>query len=174
MAIRSDALCTVVQLQRFMSTIGMESFSSNNEVGGCDTDVVEDAINWATVEIMMYLHERYDIDDLTGTSLGAEIVNRWCVVGSARYLSLVRGNPVPDSWQIKWDLVLEKLEAVRSDNLSLPGIALRDEDIPTLSNFTIDRRYRRSKKRVTSANSTVATSGRSRDLARDYGVDLEW
>ena len=155
-----------------MSQTGVDSFFDNDDDGTADVDVAEDAINWATTELMFYLHERYDIADLSDTSLGAELVNRWCVLGAFKYGN-PRGNPPPEAVEVEWEKVVVKLEQIRSDEASLPGIAIRAQQIPTLSNRTIDRRYRRSKIRVTRANSSDAPSKLPRDFSRDFGTDLE-
>lgn len=164
MTLLSTTYCTVQELNRFLSVQAVEDFSDH------DGDAaVHDAINQATEEIDLFCRQRY----LQAALSASTIIRRWCVVIAARFLCQRRGNVVPDSIEVEWERISAHLNSVSLGRLQLPGVALRADLRPTMSNVTIDRRYRRSTVRVTPSNSSNAPTSMTQDTTQgEYGEFL--
>ena len=150
MPLQSTVYCSIAELQRFLSTNAVTDFADHDADGTADTDVVEDAINQATDEIDLFARQRYTPTILATSTL----ITRWCVVIAARFLTQRRGNVVPDSIDVEWQRIADHLEAISMGRRQLPGVALREDLRPTMSNLAIDRRWRRSTVRVSRTNSS--------------------
>ncbi len=164
MALLSTVYCTIAELQRYMSAAGVIDWADHDSSGQSDTDVVEDQINEATMTIDLYLRERYTKAVLAAHTL----VNRWCVRMSAYYLCSLRGNPPPDTVAVEFEWIAGPdgyLPKIKRGDMSLPDAAQSDDLRPTMSNVSIDRRYRHSKVRVSRPNSSDAPTKLTQDLA---------
>lgn len=168
MTLLSIVYCTEAEVQRYLSTNAVTDFADHDADGSADTGVVDDCINQATEEIDFYCREKHSQTQLATS----ELVSRWCVVMAARFLCQRRGNVVPDSIESEFQRITDAdagfLARVASGKRSIPGISLRDDDRPTWSNLIIDRRYRRSKVRVTRANSADAPTQMTQDRKEEY------
>ncbi len=173
MPLLTTTYCTLAELDRYLSANAVIDFADHDGDAAADTDVVEDCVNQATEEIDLYLRQRYTPAALATSTL----VNRWCVVLSARFLCHRRGNPVPDSIERDYERIADPGEGllvqVSEGRRQLPGIALREDLRPTWSNLQVDRRYRHSKIRVTKANSSDAPTKLTQDTTLDVPSVLE-
>ena len=167
MALVSNPMCSVAELTRFMSAGYVTAAADNDGDDVADTDVVEDAINWATHEIRNYAAQYAD-SALPSNGLA----NRWGVLLAACFLVENRGNGIPNSWSAERDRVWVMLERLLSGDLTLKGVALSQDFRPSMSNLAINRLYRRSKVRVTTANSSDSPTKLSQDVASDYPTTL--
>lgn len=161
-------LCTQAQVERVLSTYGVVAFADHDGDGLQDDAVVEDAIQQASDEILMHLHDRYEPAVLAAVNL----VNRWAAIGAACYLCETRGNPVPESLQLKWDKLVGEngiLPKIGAGMMALPGVMLRYDSRPSWSNLQIDRRYPTSKTRVTTVNSSDAPTTLTQDTRQEWG-----
>lgn len=163
MALDSNAVCSLAELRRFMSPIYADAASDNDQDLVADTDVQEDAINWATYEIQNYA-TMYSNASLASNSL----VTRWGVVLSACNLAQTRGNGIPAPWAAERDRIYALLERLMTGEFKLKGVALSEDFRPTMSNLTIDRRYRRSVVRVTTPNSSDPPTKLTQDVENDW------
>lgn len=169
MPLLSTTYCTIVELERFLSTNATIDFADHDADGVADTDVIEDCINQATDEIDLYARQQYTQTVLATSTL----ITRWCVVISARFLAQRRGNIVPDSIEVEWQRIIEHLDAISLNTRQLPGLAKRADLRPTWSNLKIDRRYRYSTVRVTKTNSSDAPTRLTQDTVKDTANTLE-
>lgn len=145
------AYCTQAEIERFLSVQGVINMADHDEDGVIESGVVDDAIAEATGEIDLHCRGRYSAAGLATSA----IVNNWAVTIAASALCELRGNTVPDSLVRKVTRILEKLlPDVQAGKLNLPGLAFANDSRPAMSNLTVDRRYGRSKVRVTRINST--------------------
>ena len=143
--------------------------ADHDEDGVADTGVLDDCINQATEEIDLYVATRYERSDLADSNL----VNRWATLFAAYFLTTRRGNPTPNSWEIEFQRIIELLQDVNDGKKKIPGIPLRADMRPSMSNLTIDRRYRRSTVRVTPTNSTDAPTTLTQDKALELPALLD-
>lgn len=141
---------TLALMQRMFSPDGVLAFSDHDESGISDTDVVEDCIDQASAEVDLYCRGRYSESGLAG----ARIIQRWATVLAVAFLCERRGNPVPESIAKEAERILEKLQQIQEGKLDLPGVAFGNDLRPAFSNLAIDRRYRYSRVRVTTENSS--------------------
>lgn len=170
MPLLSTTYCTIVELERFMSTTAVTDFADHDADGTADTDVVEDWINHATEQLDFYLRQRHRQTQLAGSTL----VNRWCVRMAARYGWQSRGNSIPASVEAEYqEEIKPALIEVRQSREGLPGVQLRDDLRMTWSNVKIDRRYRYSTVRVTKSNSSDAPTRLTQDTVKDTANTLE-
>lgn len=148
-------------MERLFSAYGVEAFSDHNEVGETDTTVVNDCIVQAKEEIDRFALMRYSETGLASSSL----INRWATTLATYFLCLRRGNPIIDSLKSEFDRIMEVLEKVATGATGgiLPGVPLRGDLRPSMSNLQVDRRYRHSTIRVTRANSTDAPTVLTQD-----------
>jgi phage gp36-like protein len=164
MPLLSTVYCTVEDMERLFSTVGVTAFSDHDEDTTRDVDVVEDCINQASQLLDFYLRHAHSQAQIASSTL----VNRWCTVMAVRYLCQRRGNGVPESVELEWaDEIKPLLEELRKDREALPGIDREDEDYMTMSNLRVDRRFNTSTIRVTPSNSSRPSTKLTQDLALD-------
>lgn len=162
MALITNALCSLADLQRLFSSTGVTSFADHDQNGSDDSGVTDDCINQATEEISLYTQKFYALADLVSSTL----INRWATTLGVVFLCQRRGNPVPESLQSEFERIMQKLEQIAAGTLQVPGIAMRANLLPSFDNLTVDQRYPRSTIRVTQANSSEnMPSTLSQDLA---------
>lgn len=160
MTLIATPYCNEADIVRYLSTQGVTAFSDHDESGDRDTGVVDDCINQATGEIDFYVAGRYTAAQLATSNL----INRWCTVLATFFLCERRGNPPPQSVQTEATRIWELLQKVH-DGWPIAGLGGR---AMSMSNLTVDRRYRRHTIRVTESNSTQGTSSLPRDTANDW------
>ena len=163
MTLLATVFCTEAQLTRRFGATALLMWSDHDEDRIADTGVVDDAINQATEELLLFLGQRYSSAGLAAS----EIVNRWAVTLAGYFLSTSRGNSPPEWLQVEFERIMLKLPLVQSGQQALPGVALNGDLRPAMSNLTIDQRFRRSTVRVTPANSTDAPSTLTQDTTFD-------
>lgn len=150
----STVYCSESEVQRFLSSGAVTDFADHDADGTADEHVVDDCINQATEEIDLFARQRYTQTILKTSTL----VNRWCVVMASRFLCQRRGNIVPETIEREWERIADPvtghLAAIAAGRRQLPGMALREDLRPTMSNLTVDRRRQRSTIRVTNVNSS--------------------
>lgn len=159
MALIANALCSEADMIRLFSQYGVTAFSDHDADGVDDEGVADDCINQATEEIRGYAWMWYSDTQLATSTL----VNRWATTLAVFFLCQRRGNPVPDSLQAEALRIFELLQKVAEGNYRIPGLALRGDLRPSMSNVTIDRRYPVSTVRVTRPNSTDAPTTLTQD-----------
>lgn len=147
------AYTTQAKIERLFSSLGVRYYSDHDETGVTDTDVVTDCISQSDGEIDLYCRGRYSEAGLSGSTL----IERWSTILATCYLCERRGNPVPDSLAKEADRIYERLEKIQTGAMQLPGVAFGQDLRPAFSNLTVDRRYRYSKIRVTTPNSSNQT-----------------
>ncbi len=159
MPLQAIVYCSIAELDLFMSSNATTDYADHDADGTADTDVIEDCINQGTDEIDLYAGQQHTQAQLATSTL----INKWCIVMSARFLQERRMNVVSESIVVQWDRIIENLQKVAENRLQLPGLAKRDDMRPTWSNLKIDRRFRHSKIRVTRTNSSSAPTKLSQD-----------
>lgn len=160
MTLISPAYCDQPDVERLFSSYGVTAFADHDGDGNPDAGVVNDCINQATEEINLYCQQWYTPAVLETSTL----INRWCTVYATVFLCERRGNPVPDSLAAEFARIAAKLEQILAGTLKLPGLAMRDDMRPSMSNLTVDRRYNRSRIRVTPQNSTDSPTRLTQDM----------
>ena len=153
--------CTKAEIERFLSVQGVVNMADHDEDGIVEAGVIDDAIAEAKGEIDLFCRGRYSEAGLASSTL----VNNWAVTIAASALCELRGNTVPDSLNRRVTRIIETLlPKIQTGELNLPGLAFANDSRPAMSNLTVDRRYARSKVRVTQINSTNQT----RKVATNY------
>lgn len=156
MTLLAITYCTQADLERKMGAKAIVAYADHDADGIADTGVIDDAINQATEELDAYLTNRYSQASLQTSP----IVTRWATTLASYFLSINRGNPPPESLAAEFTRIMTLLVDVVSTGVyQLPGVSLRSDMRPTLSNLRIDRRYTQSKIRVEKAiSSTTPTT----------------
>lgn len=164
-------LCTVAQIEKYLSYRGAVAFSDHADAGLEDADVIDDARSRASDELLAMLYPLYAEADLATSAL----VSHWAVVMAAYYLCHTRGNSPPAAVAMEYEQLTRLpdglIERVRLQKMVLPGLARRSVNVPAWSNLTIDRRYRREKIRVIAANSSPIQTAIEQDKAPELTVD---
>lgn len=164
MAEPTTPYCSETLLDRFMSSGFSTAAADNNADGTADTDVINDALMDATLEIWTACCGTYSDEGLEASTR----VETWCKILGAYNLSMTRGNPPPDAWAMEVEKIRETLDKIAGGTLLLPGVSLRGDMRPTLSNLRIDRRFPNSTVRVTPTNSSSPATTLTRDAVPDY------
>lgn len=166
MALDSTVFCTTAELDRLLSSAGVISFADHDASGSSDTDVVEDCINQATAEIHDRANTFYSLTALAGS----RTINRWCVVMSAYFLCMRRGNPIPESIKKEFDRITDLrdglLVLLSQGTYLLAGVPRKADFGPSMSNITINRAYPYRKQRVTPNSRPNDTTTTSQDRER--------
>lgn len=121
-------------LERLLSSRGVQSFADHDQDGTSDPDVIDDCLVQASQEIELYC-KRYEPADLANSPL----VNRWATVLAVVFLCQRRGNGVPESLAEEFKRIYELLMQIGSGIFELPGIAASADSVPKFSNMTVDR-----------------------------------
>lgn len=155
--------CTITDVESYLSPCGVESFADHDNDGVADVGVVEECIIEAGAEIDLYAQQRYAAESLATSTL----IKSWCIRLASYFLCLRRGNPPPESLQREFERLTNPrdglLVQLGKGLLQLPGVSLRNDLRPSMSNVRIDRRYRDSTVRVTPNNSTDAPTTLTQD-----------
>lgn len=163
-------LTSIEEMTRQLSHRGIASFSDHDECGEPNADVLTDCVERASDEIEGYLYPLYRSESLEGSRL----VRNWATIIACVYLCEKRGNPVPESLYDDYMRVTQMpggmLDKTRQQLFILPGVARTNVNVPTFSNLTVDRRYRREKLRVIGANSSPIQSEIEQDTAPEINV----
>lgn len=136
------------------------------EADDCN-DVLNFYIDDATSTIDSYASQIYLESDLA-TSQWVKIRATWL---ACYRLSQSGGNP--SLFYTRFGEIMEELKQVRDGTLPIPGLATREDLVPSMSNIEHDPRYRDTTRRVDTATSTPNAGGkRPRDLSDDPFVSL--
>lgn len=161
-------LCTQTEVERLLSVAGVVAFSDHEDEATGNSDVVDDAIDRASGEILLFLANRYDPDVLAESSL----VRRWATVGAACYLCQTRNNPPPESLVGQWEQLIADpdgiIPKIGLGKLRLAGVQMRYDSRPAFSNLRVDRRWPTSKVRVTKVNSSDAPTTLTQDASTQW------
>ena len=167
MTLLATVYCSIADVQRYLSAQGVVSFADHDQSQSSDTDVVEDCINEASQELELYLRPKYDQVGLTTS----DIVKRWCVKLSAFFLCHRRGCEPPMSLASAVEYTRVLLQQIHDCDKQLSDVPFASSQGPSHSNMTIDRRYIRSKARVTRPNSSDERSALPQHFSQEYVVD---
>ena len=159
MAIAESLLyCTEAQMERVLSGAGLTLRVDD------DDDNINDAANvtWVREEATDWINSiigfRYAAADMAAN----DYIQKIAAHKAACLASERRGNPVSASLLRTCEKFEEILELVRLRKREIPRLNESANRIPSLSNFLIDGRFRRSKVRVQEEISTGGSGTRQR------------
>jgi phage gp36-like protein len=169
----ATTFCVQTDVENVLSALGVEEFTDHENAGSTDTTVLDTCITQASQELEMWCMGRYTAAVLATS----EVVTLWTANMAAYFVCRLRGNPVPDSiaaeFQRLTDPINGILPKIKAGKLQIPGLALRGDLRPTISNMHIDRRYTHNRARVDKAASTNAPSELPRQPVEDaYTYDV--
>ncbi len=139
--------CTATDLDGLQSLAGRVGTLDDDNDGVLNSDELvfqTKAIKWATSKVNFYLLASYDAVDLANSYL----VNNWCVICAAKWLSSHRGNPPPESIDELYDEAIEDMKLVHEGLYQVPDIGTRDALWPAWSNVRVSNLYALRKVRV--------------------------
>lgn len=158
-------LTTKDQMERYLSLCGIIMFSDHERTGVEIDAVIDDCIRRASGELIGYIYPTYSVENIALS----ETVGEWATAISCFYLCKRRGNTPPESLYEDYDRIMGKPDGLvwdlRRGRFILPEIPKQDYGTPTFSNLTVDRRFRREKVRVTTANSSKVPTEIEQDKA---------
>lgn len=157
----SDVYCTVRDIERFLSTAGVDSFADHDFDGYREAGVVDDAIQFAAAQIRNALCSRYESSSLVGN----ETVREWNMILAARRVCSSRANPIPDTVELRYQEAVEAMRMIGRGDGSLCGVLQKSTNVPTWSNLRVDRRYDRERIRVVKETSSPIGSDLEQDAA---------
>lgn len=157
-------LCTQADMERILASYGVREYADHDDNGVIDTGVLDDCIDQASGEVLIWLGQRYSVASLAAQSL----VVRWTATVACYFLTTRRGNPPPTSLEAEFHRLMDfpegLLPLIGTGRVDLNGVSLKANLTPSMSNVTLDRRYRQSKIRVTQPNSTQQPSVLPRNI----------
>ncbi len=166
------AYCTTTQLTQLWSSFGMTVRLDDNEDGLADSGVADAMIEKATTTVNRYLLQRYTV-----AVCAASAWVKWATAFIAACdLARRRGNPVPEAMEEECQRYLDALQNILDGKENLitdDGVAPPELDnTPTVSNMTIDGRFRRAKVRRVETTSTGGSQ--SADRLQSNTNDHQW
>lgn len=167
MTLLSTTYTTEAMMERKVGAQALIDWCDHDADGTQDSNVLDDSINDATLEIDLYCRPKYSAASLATNNL----IKRWATVLACFFCSQNRGNPPPDSLARQAERIYKQLERIRLCTLMLPGVALANDTRPTWSNRRVDRRFRNNSIRVTKTNSSSAPTKLSRHRSSNYPTD---
>lgn len=155
-------------LDRLLSVQGVISFTETDDQGA-DFKVKQECIDYAIAFFLGRLAARYTAAQLNQSVIGREITT----VIAARTLAYRRGNPIPDSLEMRFQELVARggdIDQISSGRIQLiddNGSVMRPRSTsaPTMSNLRVDRRYANETVRVVNETSTDVQTKLDRDLA---------
>lgn len=165
--------CTSAEVEALLSSDGLTGRVDDDASGtrsATESGYISSAISWATSRVNFYCLQQYAAIDLSDSWL----VNNWCVICAAYWLSCRRGNPSPGSFDQLYKEAIEDLKLVKSGTYQIPDVALRSAAWPAWSNVRVDALYSLRKIRVErpiSDKSPPQGYTQSRDIGADYLVE---
>jgi hypothetical protein len=159
MALMSQCLTSHAEMERCFSSHGVTAFADHDRTGFRDDDVVDDCADEGSYEVLNYAGQRYSHTGL----FGHVTARQWATLIACRLLTIRRGNPAPESFEIEFARIMELLALIPSGKYKLFGLGERADLRPSMSNVVVDRRHRHSTIRVTRPNSTDAPTALSQD-----------
>ena len=170
------AFCTDLQLERYMSSYGVISYSDNNQDGATDTLVVDDCKTYGMQFLVGILAQRYTYALLTTAPMMAELA----AIIILRELCLRRGNAPPASLEARYheitdkDALLDQIAKGRVQLVDTNGdlIRMNTSNLPSHSNLMIDRRFSERQQRVISGSSNTTPSKLRRDMDLNQEFDI--
>lgn len=139
--------CTEADIQALLGSDGTTARLDDDDTGAqsaTEAGYLTTAIYWATDRCNFYLLSRYAAQYLAQSWL----VNQWCVLCAAKWLSSRRGNPPPGSINELYEQAVEDMKLVHDGKYEVPGIGTRDAQWPFWSNVRVDAVYALRKIRV--------------------------
>lgn len=158
--------CSETDIQALLSVDGETGSLDDDNDGSLnptEEGYLAQAINWASDKVNFYCLSRYAASDLVNSWL----VNNWCVILTAYWLSTRRGNPSPGSFADLYEEAIKDLEMIRKGEAQLPGIGLRTAAWPAWSNVRVNQLYALRKIRVERPISEQSP-------AKDYYQQQDW
>jgi len=129
--------CTRAQVAVVLSEVGVDNRVPND----ANRDTVIDAmIERATAKINNYCFTRYE----TSVLATSEWVTWCCVTLVIHYLNKRRNNPGVGAVAEDVDDYLEELRQIKAGTMDIAGLATRYDTSPSVGNYVVDRRYKRS------------------------------
>lgn len=165
-------LTSISAMERYLSQAGIVSFSDHDDDGVSDDGVANDSIQFANGFVMGKLASRFSNTALAQSPVITEITT----VVAVRTLCLRRGNPVPDSLEMRYQeivapsglfdqIIAGKIQLIDADGKAIAG---RGGYHPTYSNLTVDRRFAAEQIRVEEASSFPLQTRLERDSTLDF------
>lgn len=162
------SLTTLEEMQRLFSAQGVVAFADHDENGAADAGVVDDCINYATTFVGGVLLLKFDLQQLASSYVVREIAT----VVACRTLCHRRGNPAPESLEMRYRELTEKdglLSLIAGGLMQLMdtsgNILLGRSFAPTFSNLKVDRRHPHEKVRVVQQSSMPVETALERDVS---------
>lgn len=112
-----------------------------------------DILHWVTDLINQHCEGRYEYADLATSNW----VERRARVLAAHELCLRRYNQSP--YMTQYNLIMEELESILDGTKPVPGLPLRSDMTPSMSNIRLDERFIVSRQRVQPTTSAGGTDG---------------
>lgn len=168
------ALTDSATLDRFLSAQGALAITDNDGNGVEDAGVRDDSISYASAMFAGRVSQRYEASVLNRSPMVRELVT----VMAARTGFTRRGNPIPDSLEMRYQEIVAEPNGLLAQIangiiklLDASGVIIggRPGAAPTMSNMTIDRRYVVKTVRVREATSTRNASQLPRNVAATTG-----
>lgn len=169
-------LTDIDALLRFMTVQGVISFTEQDDTGA-DSQTASECIEFSIAYLKGRLAAKYPPNLLANSP----ILREWATVIAARTLCTRRGNPIPDSLEMRYQEIIALNGLL--DQVFHSVIALIDDagnvitgkasSAPVMSNLRVDRRYPNERIRVVRQTSRPVTTQLERDFASDVGGFLD-
>lgn len=154
------------EVEKVYSQAGLD-FSLDDLAGADLTQGIKEFLEDATDFVNQFAGDRYEEADMNES--------RWVRSRAswiAAYLfSQRRGNPPPEAFANRFDMIRDELEQVKADNLNIPRLGTKSNFLPSISNYTIDDRHPIRKVRV---QTDISSGGlySEQDVSNQH--DNEW
>jgi phage gp36-like protein len=151
--------CTATQLDQIWSDYGVTLRADDYEDNQRDDGILDAVIEKATADVNLYLLQRYSVAILAD--------NTW-VKWATAYIAAValgrrRGNGVPQPLLEEMERYIEALKQIQAGTIELPGdsgiVTPTFDQLPSVSNMTIDSRFGRNNVRRVERTSTGKRAG---------------
>lgn len=163
------AFCTQTQLEKKLSPMGVQLIGDYDLVGAASEGVVEQAIEAGDSDIQFFCGSLYSdaaLASCTWINHAAIALSCWHYCGN-------RNEPIPQSVQANYEVVIKRLEMVHAGTYQLPGIAFRNKHAPFVTNQRIVMGYRTKKARTERTISTPGPVQHPRNLEMESEREAE-
>ena len=158
-----------------LSTFGVTAFADHDYDQVEDDGIVDECLEFGSQEVYGRIAARYPIADVA--TKRPKLLVEYATVVAARTLCMRRGNPAPQSLEIRYQEItatdgsLDKIASGKIRLIDSTGaqIAAVSGGAMAHANITIDRRFNKNQQRVIRSSSTVEPSTAMR---RDSDLEI--
>jgi hypothetical protein len=150
----------------YLTTTGSPAFTSDNKTNIPRPSLWTSICSYATRKVDLYCWQAGYDPNWLATSW---IVRNWATTIATRMLCKRRLNSVPEALEDEYQEAVGDLENIRKGMMKIPGLPIRSNRFPAMSNYIIDDNFTVEKLRK---QSITSSGGDSPNTQQDVAIQV--